>query len=146
MPGLGTSGAFHLGVSGKRSAFRRSTTAPERPKGRSLTGHVTHARPDEMPGLSGGFNVYEIENPVSLVNDYLMSTVEEIEKAIGCLPREEFWKLTDRLIERRESAWDSQIAADATAGRLDSLWAEAEKEIEAGETQSLDAFLDDQKL
>ncbi len=75
-----------------------------------------------------------------------MSTVEEIEKAIGDLPREDFWKLTDRLMEKREAAWDAQIAADAASGRLDALWAEAEKEIEAGETQSLDAFLDDQKL
>ena len=75
-----------------------------------------------------------------------MSTVEEIEKAIGGLPREDFWKLTDRLIEKREAAWDAQIAADVAAGRLDVLWAKAEKEIEAGEGQSLDAFLDDQKL
>lgn len=67
-----------------------------------------------------------------------MSTVEEIEKAIGDLPREDFWKLTDRLIERRESAWDAQIEADAKAGLFDSLWGEAEKEIEAGETQSLE--------
>lgn len=75
-----------------------------------------------------------------------MSTVEEIEKAIGGLPREDFWKLTDRLIEQREAAWDAQIEADAAAGHLDALWAVAEKEIEAGEAQSLDAFLDDQKL
>jgi hypothetical protein len=75
-----------------------------------------------------------------------MSTVEEIEKAIGGLPREEFWKLTDRLIEQREAAWDAQMEADVAAARLDALWAEAEKGIEAGEAQSLDAFLDDQKL
>lgn len=75
-----------------------------------------------------------------------MSTVEEIEKAIGGLPRKDFWKLTDRLIEQREAAWDAQIEADSASGRLDVLWAEAEKEIEAGEVQSLDAFLDDQKL
>ena len=53
-------GAFHLGVSGKSSAFRRSTAAPKRAKPTSLcelrgsraltlTGHVSHARPDEMP-------------------------------------------------------------------------------------------------
>jgi len=90
--------------------------------------------------------IYWIEKFVELVDSSLMSTVEEIEKAIGGLPREDFWKLTDRLIERRESAWDAQIEADAKAGRLDALWSEAEKEIEAGETQSLDAFLDDQKL
>lgn len=72
----------------------------------------------------------------------IMSTIEEIEKAIGDLPRDEFWKLTDRLIERREAAWDAQIEADAASGRLDDLWAEADKEIEAGRTEPLDAFLD----
>lgn len=75
-----------------------------------------------------------------------MSTIDEIEKAIGVLPRADFWALTDRLIEKREAAWDAQIEADVAAGRLDALWAEAEKEIEAGETQMLDAFLDNQKL
>lgn len=58
----------------------------------------------------------------------MMSTVEEIEEAIGGLPREDFWKLTDRLIEQREAAWDAQIEADAASGRLDILWAVAEKE------------------
>lgn len=75
-----------------------------------------------------------------------MSTVEEIEKAIGSLPREEFWKLTDRLIANREAAWDAQIEIDAAAGRLDALWGEAEKEIAAGEDEPLDALLDDEKL
>jgi len=63
-----------------------------------------------------------------------MSTVEEIEKAIAALPKEEFWKLTDRLIDQREDAWDRQIEEDAKAGKLDFLWQEAEKEIAAGKT------------
>ena len=75
-----------------------------------------------------------------------MSTVEEIEKAIGDLPSEAFWKLTDKLIERREAAWDAQLEVDVAAGSLDALWAQAEQEIEAGETQPLDAFLDNKKL
>ena len=75
-----------------------------------------------------------------------MSTIEEIEKAIGDLPRDAFWKLTDRLIEKREAAWDAQIEADSAAGRLDALWSEAEQEIETGEVQSLDAFLGNKKL
>lgn len=75
-----------------------------------------------------------------------MSTVEEIEAAIEELTPEEARKLTDRLLARRESEWDARIEKDAEAGRLDGLWAEAEKEIEAGETTSLDAFLDHQKL
>ena len=42
-------GAFHLGVSGKSSAFEHSTAATKRAKALTLTGHVSHARPDEMP-------------------------------------------------------------------------------------------------
>lgn len=75
-----------------------------------------------------------------------MSNVDEIEAAIARLPKAAFWKLTDRLMERREAEWDSQLEADAQAGRLDALWTEAEKEIEAGETTPLDAFLDNEKL
>ena len=75
-----------------------------------------------------------------------MSTVEEIEAAIEELQPEEVRDLTDRLLERREAEWDAQIEADAKAGRLDTLWAAAEKEIHAGKTTSLDAFLDHEKL
>jgi len=75
-----------------------------------------------------------------------MKTIEEIEKAIEALPRDSYWKLTDRLIEQREAAWDRQIEEDAATGRLNALWAKAEKEIESGETQSLDAFLGNEKF
>ncbi len=76
----------------------------------------------------------------------IMSTVEEIEAAIRCLSPDEFWKLTDRLIAQRDKTWDSELEADMQAGRLDKLWADAEKEIEAGDTLPLDEFLDNQKL
>lgn len=75
-----------------------------------------------------------------------MGTVEEIEAAIKRLPRNEFWRLTDRLIAQRNEAWDSEIEADVKSGHLDKLWENAEKEIEAGESMSLDEFLDNQKL
>ncbi|GAB4179498.1 MAG: hypothetical protein Fur0032_20180 [Terrimicrobiaceae bacterium] len=75
-----------------------------------------------------------------------MSTVEQTVEAITALPREEFWKLTDELIARRDAAWDRQLEEDAEAGRLDSLWENAEKEIAAGETTDLDEFLRHQKL
>ncbi|MDD5261499.1 MAG: hypothetical protein PHD76_06575 [Methylacidiphilales bacterium] len=58
--------------------------------------------------------------------------MEEIEKAIAELPESEFWKLTDRLINRREDAWDRQIEADAKAGKLDFLFTEADAEAEKG--------------
>ncbi len=61
-----------------------------------------------------------------------MSTIQEIEKAIEGLPKSEFWKLTDRLIARRDDAWAEQMEADAKAGRLDFLFSEAEEESRAG--------------
>ncbi len=61
-----------------------------------------------------------------------MSTVQEIETAIANLPREDFWKLTDRLIALRNEAWDRQIDEDAAAGRLDFLFEEAESERKTG--------------
>lgn len=57
-----------------------------------------------------------------------MSTVQEIEKAIAALPKEEFRKLTDKLLEMRADLWDEQIEADASAGRLDFLFEEADAE------------------
>jgi len=75
-----------------------------------------------------------------------MSTVDEIVQAIGNLPREEFWKLTDQIVEQREKAWDSEIADDAGAGRLDALWQKAESEIARGDTLPIDDFLRHQDL
>ena len=61
-----------------------------------------------------------------------MSTVEEIEAAIARIPRDEFWRLTDRLVAQRSAQWDRQIEEDAAAGRLDFLYEEAEAERKAG--------------
>ncbi len=67
-----------------------------------------------------------------------MSTVEEIEAAIVSLPKEEFWKLTDRLIALREDAWDREIEEDARpGGPLDRLAEEALREYDAGKTRPL---------
>lgn len=72
-----------------------------------------------------------------------MSTVTEIESAIQQLPRDEFWRLTDRLIALREEEWDRQIEHDAKNGKLDPLWERAKADIEAGRVKPLDEFLDD---
>lgn len=66
-----------------------------------------------------------------------MSTVQEIEAAIASLPKEEFWKLTDRLLALREDAWDRQIEADSQAGKLDRLFEQADRDFEAGRCQEL---------
>ena len=70
-----------------------------------------------------------------------MSTIQEIEAAIAKLPPGEFRELMRRLEEQREAAWDRQMQEDAKSGMLDKLWQQAEREIEAGETVSLDEFL-----
>ena len=61
-----------------------------------------------------------------------MSTVQDIEAAIQALPREEFSRLWQWWDEYREAAWDHQIEADLTAGKLDKLLAEADRDFEAG--------------
>lgn len=61
-----------------------------------------------------------------------MSTLEEIEAAIARLPKDEFWKLTDRLIAQRNAAWDRQIEEDAASGKLDFLFQEADEERRSG--------------
>lgn len=70
-----------------------------------------------------------------------MGTVEEIQKAIAALPRDEFWKLTDKLVELRDVEWDRELGEDAAAGRLDALWQEAEKEIANGESVDMVNFI-----
>lgn len=66
-----------------------------------------------------------------------MSTVMEIEAAIAKLPKDEFWKLTDRLIALREEAWDRQIEKDAESGKLDKLFDQADRDFEAGRCKEL---------
>jgi hypothetical protein len=67
-----------------------------------------------------------------------MSTVQEIEAAIARLPKDEFWKLTDRLIAMREDAWDREMEEDARpGGPLDRLAGEALREYAEGKTRQL---------
>ena len=54
-----------------------------------------------------------------------MSTVLELESAIRELPADEFWKLADWFDAAKDEAWSKQMQADAEAGRLDFLFAEA---------------------
>ena len=48
-----------------------------------------------------------------------------------------------RLAELEDDAWDRQIEADANAGKLDKLWAEALDDIKAGRTKPLDEVIGD---
>jgi hypothetical protein len=71
-----------------------------------------------------------------------MSTVVEILEAVKRLPEEQKGEFLDRLREIDfEDAWDRQIETDAKAGRLDSFWQQAVKDIEAGRTKPLDEVI-----
>ena len=48
-----------------------------------------------------------------------------------------------KLDELDDDAWDRQIEADANAGKLDKLWAEALDDIKAGRTKPLDEVIGD---
>ena len=61
-----------------------------------------------------------------------MSRVEEIEEAIGRLSPDEFRHVARWFYEREQALWDEQMDQDSAAGRLDFLFAEADKEAEEG--------------
>jgi len=67
----------------------------------------------------------------------VMSSVEEIQSAIVSLPPEEYARLRAWFIERDWEQWDQQIAADAHAGKLDFLIAEAMAEKAQGHLRGL---------
>lgn len=73
-----------------------------------------------------------------------MSTVTEFESAIQRLPRDEFWRLTDKLIALRDEEWDRQIEQDAKTGKLDKLREGALADISVGRVKPLDELLNDQ--
>lgn len=63
-----------------------------------------------------------------------MLTVEEIQQAIVSLSSEDRGRLHEWMIECEDAwdDWDRQIAADARAGRLDFLAAQAMEDKEKG--------------
>lgn len=66
-----------------------------------------------------------------------MSTVQEIEKAIQQLPREEIFRLREVIQHRFDDEWDRQFADDAESGLLDELAAAALAEHRAGKSTLL---------
>jgi len=59
-----------------------------------------------------------------------MDRVEEIEDAITSLPPEEYRRLFDWFRARKQARWD--MDQDSVAGKLDSLFSEAESESAQG--------------
>jgi hypothetical protein len=75
---------------------------------------------------------------------FVVSSVAEIIEAVKKLPEAEKGEFLQRLAEIDfDDAWDRQIDADAKAGRLDHLIAQAETDIAAGRTKPLDEVLSD---
>jgi len=57
-----------------------------------------------------------------------MDRVEQIEHAISDLAPDEYQRLVQWFNAREQSRWDAQMDRDSTAGKLDFLFEEADKE------------------
>jgi len=66
-----------------------------------------------------------------------MSTVAEIKAAISRLSLEERAEVARCLHEWEDDAWDRQIQEDLSAGKLDSLLAKVDKDIDQGKLRDL---------
>lgn len=66
-----------------------------------------------------------------------MTTVESLERAIATLPPADLAEFRRWFAKFDAAAWDAQIEADATAGKLDGLAAEALAEYRAGKTREI---------
>jgi hypothetical protein len=66
-----------------------------------------------------------------------MRKVEQIERQISELSRDEFAELRQWVLERDWSAWDAQIEADAGSGKLDKLVAESHADFKADRKKEL---------
>lgn len=72
-----------------------------------------------------------------------MSTLAEFQQAFEQLDERAAWELKAWIDARLEDAWDRQIERDAEAGRLDTLWDAAKREVQEGRTRPLDELLND---
>ena len=66
-----------------------------------------------------------------------MTTIQAIEQAIQQLPAQELAELRRWFTKFDEAVWDAQIEADAAAGKLDALAAEAVAEYGNGKAREL---------
>jgi hypothetical protein len=66
-----------------------------------------------------------------------MTSIEQIEQAVASLPLDEYRQFRNWFIERDWAAWDQQIEADSSSGKLNFLLREAEEEKNQGRLRSL---------
>lgn len=67
----------------------------------------------------------------------MKTNIQSIEQAIQQLPPHDLAEFRRWFVQFDEAAWDSQIEADAGAGKLDALAAEALAEYHAGKVRQL---------
>lgn len=67
----------------------------------------------------------------------MASSIQEIEKAVQELPAHELAEFRRWFAQFDEVIWDAQIEADAKAGKLDALAAEALDEYHQGKAREL---------
>jgi hypothetical protein len=67
----------------------------------------------------------------------MMTNIQAIEQAIQQLPPDDLAEFRRWFVQFDESAWDAQIEADAGAGKLDGLAAEALAEYHNGKARPL---------
>jgi hypothetical protein len=70
-----------------------------------------------------------------------MTTLPEIEAAIKKLPEGDVRQLSVWLQAYLDEAWDRQLEADLSLGKLDKLIAKAEADIAANKVRDLDEVL-----
>jgi hypothetical protein len=66
-----------------------------------------------------------------------MTTIQAIEEAVKQLPAQELVEFRRWFAKFDEAVWDAQIEADAAAGKLDALAAEAVAEYKSGKAREL---------
>ena len=66
-----------------------------------------------------------------------MRKVEELERQIRELSKDEYAEFRAWFLERDWAAWDAKIEADSGSGKLDQLVAEGREEFKAGRARKL---------
>lgn len=66
-----------------------------------------------------------------------MTTVADITGAVKRLPKKDLARFRKWFAEYDAAVWDRQLKADATAGKLDALIQEAQRDHRTGRTKAL---------
>jgi hypothetical protein len=66
-----------------------------------------------------------------------MTTVAEIAGAVKRLPKKDLVKFRKWFVDYDATAWDRQLQADQSGGRLDAMVREARRDHRAGRTKAL---------